>query len=207
MTHTLHRRGSEESLRDDFVVFAIAAQSVNAKGIAPKFEDFYKIVRKYNPSNTGDMKKGNMFVLGDEAVGTGMLDNSIVHAVFNDDETVTAVLKELKAADLGLSIVVSGIVHSVDQCCKKNGMQMHTVERSLGIWGKKEVLPDEPVLEISTMCGHGMIPFNLIDNLAADISANRISTEDAAVIIAKQCHCGVVNVPRVERILNMMAGK
>ena len=73
--------------------------------------------------------------------------------------------------------------------------------------GKKEVLPDEPVLEISTMCGHGMIPFNLIDNLAADISANRISTEDAAVIIAKQCHCGVVNVPRVERILNMMAGK
>jgi len=207
MTHTLHRRGTEESLRDDFVVFAIAAQSVNAKGIAPKFEEFYKIVRKYNPTNTGDMKKGNLFVLGDEAVGTGMLDNSIVHAVFNDEETVASVLKELKEADLGLSIVVSGIIHSIDQCCKKNGMKMHTVERSLGIWGKKEVLPSEPVLEISTMCGHGMIPFNLIESLVEDISANRISTTEAATTIARQCHCGIVNVPRVERILNVMASK
>lgn len=207
MTHTLHRRGNEDSLRDDFVVFAIAAQSVNAKGIAPKFEDFYRIVKKHNPSNTGDMKKGNEFVLGDEAVGRDMLDNSIVHAVFNDEKTVVKVLKELKEADLGLSIVVSGIIHSIDQCCRKNDMKMHTVERSLGIWGKRELLPDEPVLEISTMCGHGMIPFKLVDKMAEDISRNRITTRDAAVVIAKQCHCGVVNVPRVERILDMMAGK
>lgn len=207
MTHTLHRRGSEESLRDDFVVFAIAAQSVNAKGCSPKFEEFFDIVRKYNPSNMGDMKKGNMLVLGEEAVGSNMMDNSIVHAVFNDEETVTAVLKDLKKADLGLSIVVSGIIHSIDQCCKKNGMHMHTVERSLGIWGKKELLPEEPILEVSTMCGHGMIPFKLVDKMADDISKGKIKVKDAARIIAKQCVCGVVNVPRVERILSMMADK
>ncbi|MFP4482185.1 MAG: hypothetical protein ACLFN0_05245 [Thermovirgaceae bacterium] len=205
MTHTLHRRGSEESLKDDFVVFAIAAQSVNAKNSAPKFEKFFEIVKKHNPSNMGDMKKGNKYMLGLEGVGKDMMDNSIVHAVFNDEETLSVVLKELKTADLGLSIVVSGIVHSIDQCCRKNEMKMHTVERSLGIWGKKEKLPEEPVLEISTMCGHGMIPFDLVDKMAEEVANGKTKLKDAAETIASQCVCGVVNTPRVERILGMMA--
>ncbi|MBC7078158.1 MAG: hypothetical protein H5T92_07630, partial [Synergistales bacterium] len=133
MTHTLHRRGSAESLADDFVVFAIAAQGFNAEGAAKKFEKFFEIVKKYNPNNFGDMRTGNSLVAGEDVIRKSFKDNSIVHAVFNDEDTVTKVLKELKDADLGLSIVVSGLVHKTDECCKKVGLEMHTVEKSLGI--------------------------------------------------------------------------
>ena len=53
MSHTLHRYGTAENLKGDYVVFAIAAQTVNAKGIHPEFVEFEKIARKYNPVNFG----------------------------------------------------------------------------------------------------------------------------------------------------------
>lgn len=205
MTHTLHRRGSAESLADDFVVFAIAAQGFNAEGAAKKFEKFFEIVKKYKPNNFGDMRTGNSLVAGEEVIRKSFKDNSIVHAVFNDEDTVTKVLKELKDADLGLSIVVSGLVHKTDECCRKVGLEMHTVEKSLGIIGKTSRLPDESVLEVTTMCGHGMIAFNLVKKLADDVKKGRTSPDKAAKEIAKQCVCGVVNIPRVERLIKAMA--
>jgi hypothetical protein len=205
MTHTLHRRGSAESLADDFVVFAIAAQGFNAEGAAKKFEKFFEIVKKYNPNNFGDMRTGNSLVAGEDVIRKSFKDNSIVHAVFNDEDTVTKVLKELKDADLGLSIVVSGLVHKTDECCKKVGLEMHTVEKSLGIIGNTPRLPDESVLEVTTMCGHGMIAFNLVKKLADDVKKGRTSPDKAAKEIAKQCVCGVVNIPRVERLIKAMA--
>jgi hypothetical protein len=205
MTHTLHRRGSAESLADDFVVFAIAAQGFNAEGAAKKFEKFFDIVKKYNPNNFGDMRTGNSLVAGEDVIRKSFKDNSIVHAVFNDEDTVTKVLKELKEADLGLSIVVSGLVHKTDECCKKVGLEMHTVEKSLGIIGNTPRLPDESVLEVTTMCGHGMIAFNLVKKLADDVKKGRTSPNKAAKEIAKQCVCGVVNIPRVERLIKAMA--
>ncbi|WP_198470505.1 hypothetical protein [Acetomicrobium sp. S15 = DSM 107314] len=205
MTHTLHRRGSAESLADDFVVFAIAAQGFNAEGAAKKFEKFFDIVKKYNPNNFGDMRTGNSLVAGEDVIRKSFKDNSIVHAVFNDEDTVTKVLKELKEADLGLSIVVSGLVHKTDECCKKVGLEMHTVEKSLGIIGNTPRLPDESILEVTTMCGHGMIAFNLVKKLADDVKKGRTSPNKAAKEIAKQCVCGVVNIPRVERLIKAMA--
>ena len=205
MTHTLHRRGSAESLADDLVVFAIAAQGFNAEGAAKKFEKFFEIVKKYNPNNFGDMRTGNSLVAGEDVIRKSFKDNSIVHAVFNDEDTVTKVLKELKDADLGLSIVVSGLVHKTGECCKKVGLEMHTVEKSLGIIGKASRLPDESVLEVTTMCGHGMIAFNLVKKLADDVKKGRTSPDKAAKEIAKQCVCGVVNIPRVERLIKAMA--
>jgi hypothetical protein len=205
MTHTLHRRGSAESLADDFVVFAIAAQGFNAEGAAKKFEKFFDIVKKYNPNNFGDMRTGNSLVAGEDVIRKSFKDNSIVHAVFNDENTVTKVLKELKEADLGLSIVVSGLVHKTDECCKKVGLEMHTVEKSLGIIGNTPRLPDESILEVTTMCGHGMIAFNLVKKLADDVKKGRTSPNKAAKEIAKQCVCGVVNIPRVERLIKAMA--
>ena len=96
MSHTLHRYGiNEADLQDDYVVFAIAAQTVNAKGIHPQFREFEKIVMKYNPVNYGDMRTGNKFNVGMETVGSSYHDNSIVHAVFTDESTVTKVLKDI----------------------------------------------------------------------------------------------------------------
>lgn len=208
MSHTLHRYGHDKaSLEKDYIVFAIAAQTVNAKGIHPEFLEFEKIVKKYDPINYGDMKTGNSVKLDMDTISAQYRDNSIVHAVFNDKETVAAVLKDLAEADLKVSIVVSGLLEETAECCHKAGISPHTVEYSLGIMGKTELLPETPVVEISTMCGHGMVPFTLIKDLAARIEKGLISSHDAAQKLAALCHCGVFNPERAEEILNEMTKK
>jgi len=204
MTHTLHRRGTQDDLNDDYVVFAIAAQTVNAKGSSPKFKDFAEIVLKYNPVSFGDMKTGNKFNISIDKIHSEYRDNSIVHAVFKDEEIVAKVLKELKESDLGPSIVVSGLVQQTAECCQKAGIKPHTVEHSLGIHGKMELLPEEGVLEISTMCGHGMVAFSLVEDLAQRVNNGKMTAGDAANELARMCHCGVFNPDRAARIIKRM---
>lgn len=205
MTHTLHRRGTYENLQNDYVIFAIAAQTVNAKGTASLFQDFYNIVNKYNPVNIGDMVTGNMYSLAKNIIENGTKDNSIFHAVFTDVGTVAKVLKDLKEADLGLSIVVSGILEHVDKCCSEAGIQRHTMENSLGILGNTKKLPSEEVLQINTMCGHGMVAFNLIEHMAEMVRMGKKTAKEAAEELASQCHCGIVNPTRAAEILEEMA--
>lgn len=207
MTHSLHRQGTLENLENDYVILAIASQTVNAKGKAAVFNDFYKIIRKYNPVLYGDIRTGNALSVGHDAISEGFKDNSVVHGVFTDKETLTMVLKELYKADLGLSIVVSGIFDHVDNCCKNAGIQRHTVEHSLGFWGNTGKLPENEVLEVSTMCGHGMVAFNLIKHLVNEIKAGRKTPSAAAHELAVQCHCGIFNVARAVPLLEQMARK
>jgi len=204
MTHTLHRRGDAESLAGDYVVFAIAAQTVNAKGMAPKFKDFADIVLKYNPVSFGDMKTGNQFNVGISRIHNEYKDNSIVHAVFTDAETVAKVLKELSEAQLGPSIVVSGLLEQTAECCHQAGIEPHTAEHSLGIFGRTDLLPEEAVLQISTMCGHGMVAFSLVEHLVEEIKKGRTTVDKAARELARQCHCGVFNPDRAAKIMSAM---
>lgn len=206
MSHTLHRHGLDEAdLKDDFIVFAIAAQTVNAKGINPEFYVFEEIVSKYNPVNYGDMRQGNIYNIGFELLHNHYYDNSIVHAVFTDEDTVSAVLKDLYDANLHLSIVVSGLTEHTAECCHKAGIKPHTVEHSMGIWGRTEMLPTEDILRVSTMCGHGMISFNLIKYLADKVAKGSITSKQASERLAGLCHCGVFNPVRAARIIDKIA--
>lgn len=206
MSHTLHRYGiNEADLQDDYVVFAIAAQTVNAGGIHPQFHDFERIVLKYKPVNYGDMRTGNMFNVGVGKIGEKYYDNSIVHAVFTDEDTVARVLKDLYDANLDLSIVVSGLTEHTAECCHRAGIGPHTVEHSMGIWGRTERLPSEDVLRVSTMCGHGMISFNLIKELSERVAKGSMSSAAAAEKLAGLCHCGVFNPVRAARVIDKIA--
>jgi len=206
MSHTLHRYGiSEADLQDDFVVFAIAAQTVNAKGINPEFKVFEEIVTKYNPVNYGDMRTGNKFNVGMDVVNASYKDNSIVHAVFTDEDTVAKALKDLADANLNVSIVVSGLTEHTAECCHKAGIAPHTVNHSMGIWGKTERLPSEDVLRVSTMCGHGMISFNLIKDLSNKVAKGSMTSQQAAEKLAGLCHCGVFNPVRAARVIEKIA--
>ncbi len=204
MTHSLHRRGTEENLSNDYIVFAIAAQGINADGASAKFARFAEVVEKYEPVSFGDMKTGNVFSVGMEEIKKNFKDNSIVHAVFTDPDVVAEVLKELKEIDLGLSIVVSGLLEPVDRCCRQAGTPRHTVEHSLGIWGRTETLPGEKVLEVSTMCGHGMVAFGLVEEMVDRIKAGTTTPKEAALELARQCHCGIFNPVRAEKLLASM---
>lgn len=208
MSHTLHRRGTPENLKNDYVVFAIAAQSVNAAGSVPKFARFFEMARKYYPehiSSMGDMKTGNVFHVGLDAIEKGFRENSIVHAVFTDPEKVASFLSELKDEELGLSIVVSGLMEQTAECCGRSGIMPHTQEHSMGIWGKTSRLPEEHVLELSTMCGHGMISFGIIKKQVDLVKAGKTSPEKAADSLARLCHCGVFNPQRAVEIIRLMA--
>lgn len=205
MTHTLHRSGCRADLEDDFVVFAIAAQTVNARGAGEKFKRFGEIAAKYEPVSFGDMNTGNSFAVPVERIMEGMRGNSIVHAVFTSAEKVTEVLRELARDPLGPSIVVSGLMKEVAECCHRAETKPHTVEHSLGVWGRTDVLPEKRILNVSTMCGHGMVSFNLVRHLAQSVKEG-LPPEDAAREMAKQCHCGVFNPVRAARILRDLAG-
>ncbi|MBG0778116.1 MAG: hypothetical protein H0S85_16955 [Desulfovibrionaceae bacterium] len=205
MTHTLHRRGTEESLKTDFVVFAITAQSVNAKGMSPVFKKFFDIVKKYNPDNMGDMRQGSVLSVDYSTLVDNVQDNTIAHAVFNDADTVAKVVRELKEADTGASIVISGLRSETARIANATNVELHTQEVSLGIHGKTEKLPSEKVLAITTMCGHGMIASRLVETMVEKIKKGKITAHKAAMEIARQCTCGVGNIKRTESLLREMA--
>jgi hypothetical protein len=95
--------------------------------------------------------------------GEDLAYEGIGHAVYTDIDTVQKVLQDLKTFDLGISIVVSGIFDEVFEACKNAGMEPHTVNMSVGTWGKTELLPDQLILELCTMCGHAMISSKLAE--------------------------------------------
>jgi len=208
MTHSLHRQGTPENLQNDYVIFTMSAKGYNEAGSAAQMQEFLRIVRRHDPVNAGDMKTGNWFQVGPEKIEARIQDTSIVHAVFTDVDIVAAVLKEVQEADLGLSVVVSGLLGPVREMCCRLGVTPapHTVEHSLGVWGKVEALPGEETLEISTMCGHGMVSFGLIERAAADVKAGRSTPEEAARQLSEPCVCGIFNPVRAAELLRRMAG-
>ena len=62
MTHTLHRRGTAESFKNDYVLFAMSAKGVNEVGSKTRLKRFLEIIQQHNPVNMGDMKTGNSFI-------------------------------------------------------------------------------------------------------------------------------------------------
>jgi hypothetical protein len=203
MTNTLHRRGSPEDLTNDYVIFAHTARGVNYDGSGPKIKEFIKICKKYDPVNLGDARRGNILqhdINVDHLIAT-QEDGSGAAAVFRDLDTLQKVIEELIRADLGLSINVSGLLDEVRQCCRRAGIERHSVEHSLGIWGAKDRLPSRQVLELNTLCGHGMVSFNLIHKMVEYVKLRRLTPKKAASIMARCCECGVFNPARAEVLL------
>jgi hypothetical protein len=201
MSHTLHRCGKHDDLKNDFVVFCMSAKTVNAKGSGPKMRKFFEILKKYPAVNFGDVKTGSRFNSDWQTIRDGYKDQSVAHYVFSDAEVVGQILKELKEADLGLSVIVSGVFEKVGELCRQAGLPMHTVEYSGGVMGRTERLPKGPVLSITTMCGHGLVSANLVKKMATQVKKGKKSLPEAAAELAKPCMCGVFNAQRAERLL------
>ncbi len=209
MTNTLHRRGTPESLKNDYVIFCTLARGVNSEGSTPKIQEFIRICQKYNPANMGDARHGN--ILMDDVDIQKLLDQKEdgegAAAVFHDLDTLRKVMEDLIKADLGVSINVSGLLGDVQSCCRKAGIERHSAEHSLGIWGAKDRLPEREILEVNTLCGHGMVSFNLIRKMVEYVKLRRLTAREAAKTMAKCCECGAFNPVRAEKLLEKMAKK
>lgn len=208
MTHTLHRTGSKQSLRDDFVVLMMPSKDINHVGSAPKLRRFFELALENGAVKIGNCRCGNEYYQGGlENVVTKVPDRSVIHAVFTDERTLVSMLKALKREDLGLSVVVSGIFEKVGKCCKEAGLEKHTINQSMGHWGKVEKLPSAQVLELNTMCGHGMVTVALINKVVEEVKLGRTTAEKGAEELFKPCMCGIFNPHRAARLLKVLAGQ
>jgi len=206
MTNTLHRQGAVEDLERDYVIFTTTARGITRDGSAPKIHEFLRICKKYDPINTGSSKKGN--ILQDnihfEELVTALGDGATSAAVFTDLDTLKKVIAELIKADLGISINVSGLLYGVQECCRAGGTERHSVEQSLGFWGANDKLPERDVMEMNTLCGHGLVSFNFIRKMIDYVKMRRLTPAEAAKIMGKSCECAVFNTVRAEKLLEKM---
>jgi hypothetical protein len=89
-------------------------------------------------------------------------------------------------------------------CALRAGLEKHTVENSLGIFGRIRRLPSEEMLQLTTMCGHGMVPANLVEKVVAEIKRGKKTMREGAVELTRPCHCGIYNPVRAERLLKRL---
>ena len=201
MSHTLHRRGTPENLEKDYIVFSMSAKGINSENSYHALGEFLEIMDRHNWVNMGDMKTGGNYLVGKEAIMEGVQDTSIVHGVFDTKENMAAAVKDLKKADLGVSVIISGVLHNVHSAVVENGLEPHTVEVSLGIRGRTERLPEDDLLEVTTMCGHGMVSQSFVREMLIDIKKGRRTPEDAGNYLATPCVCGAFNPRRAQMLL------
>ncbi len=216
MTNTLHRYGDSDSFRDDFILFSIASPGINDEGAVEKQKEFLRICARHKPVNLGN---GNRATFKPERHlnptahwkrdttpdWSGVIDEvkkpGTCAAVFNSRENAEQALREVIDADLGLSVNMSTSVEGAKGCATSCGLQRHSVEYSLGFQDPHDHLPNSQVLTLATMCGHGMVSFNMARKMLDMVREGRRSPEQAVTTLARFCPCGAYNPARAQRIL------
>jgi hypothetical protein len=203
MSHSLHRYGTPENLQNDYTFYARTSRWVNREGCGPKLRKILEIVLSEKPVNYGSSHSGKSFKAGlDPEKYARTLDKAYgVACCFPDLEPIRNVLKKLKEEDIGISIVVSGLIDELVATAHSIGLKPHTAFLSLGIHGKKAALPEDRVLEMTTMCGHGMVASNLTQLVIEKVKSKEMTPEKGADLLAQPCPCGIFNTARCEALL------
>jgi hypothetical protein len=225
MTNTLHRfsehyaaepKPDPKPVDDDYIVFAMATRGVNDDDLVEKYRAFVRLALGHNPVNVGDATKGGLWrpqpelnplahwrresKPDPERLVNDIEGHTTVSAVFQRWEDMQAFVRDLVAADLGLSINISAPMDAAARCCRAAGLARHSVEYSLGFQGRVERLPERAVLELSTMCGHGMVSHAFTRKLVDWVKEGRRTPAQAACYLARFCICGVFNTARAETL-------
>jgi len=203
MTHSLHRIGSH--LENEIVFILTPSKGINSEGAEERIKTFLDIIVSNEPVHYGDDRVGNQYTAGYDEIVEKLEGITNIHAVFNDLKKAQKALKEIVEADLGLSVVVSGLFKNAKACCEASGIHYHSIEHSLGIWGNKARLPDEKPLAILTMCGHGLVSANLIQIMAEAVQKREKTAQEAAEEMAALCLCGIFSTERAALILTELA--
>ena len=53
------------------------------------------------------------------------------------------------------------------------------------------------------MCGHGMVATKLAQTILGDVKSEKITPQEGARILAKQCPCGLVNTERFDIVFGL----
>jgi len=190
MTHSLYRKGAIEDLKNDYVIISMLARGFNDKSPEVKKNHLRigEIFKQHNPTNL--LREGAWSV------------STVIQGCFSDIKDVKEILQTVKEEDLGVSVVVSGLISEVKDVCDDIGLKMHTVNLALGEFGKKELLPSEKTLEVTTMCGHHCVSSQSVEYYIDQIKKGKISLEKAAEKLTSPCVCGIFNTKRAMQVLS-----
>jgi hypothetical protein len=221
MTNTLHRFQRPDDPKDDYIVFTLTTSGVNDIGATERARAFLEAALKYNPVNinvhsaNGPMfrpeKKLNLHTLylrgRKETVSPDQMLKEMkppggrVLVVFDNKKALEEFLKEVKELDLGFSVNVSSLVDDVREMTPRTGVVPHSINYALGFRGSPYRLPDRNVLELTTLCGHGLISNNFARKMINMVKEKRVTPKKAAGYMSKFCVCGAFNTTRAVRIL------
>ena len=218
MTHTLHRYGDAESLRDDYVIFAMPAKGYSDANCTPALKRFLELALRHGPVNVGDATRGGAYrgrphvgplvhwfprMRPDfQAVVSDLDGYTVAAAVFDRPDKLEEFLREVAAADLGMCVNISAVTDAAQAVARRVGLTRHSVEYSLPFrFGRTELLPDRRTLELYTMCGHGMVSANMAQKMRDWVREGRRTPKQCAEYLARFCSCGVYNVSRAARLL------
>jgi hypothetical protein len=202
MTHTLHRIETDAIPERDFAILCMASQKFNDQGAAEKLKKIFNLLHDLNPDNIADDNLGGIYT--GETAGTilnHMNDKAYIGVAFAEEEKLREALRRLKEADLGMSVVVSGNFEIVFKMMKEVGLKPHTVNMSLGTFGKTEILPKKEVLEITCMCGHGMVSREHVETAMAAVKSKKLTSSQSGRELAHSCTCGIFNPKRAEKLI------
>ncbi len=205
MSHSLHRYGTVEQLQNDYTFYARTSRYVNREGCGPKLRTILQILLEDKQvNNFGSSHSGKSYVAGLKPEEYALtLDKAYgVAACFSDKEAIQSILKKLKEADTGISIVISGLIDEIVKIAKELDLKPHTAFLSLGIHGKRALLPEDRVLEIATMCGHGQVATRLTKAVVERVKVGKMTPEAGARLLAQPCPCGIFNTTRCTGILD-----
>ena len=210
MTHSLHRAGTIEDLGCDYVIIMRAEKGYNQAGSAGICRELLYLFQKHGAVNItgarGPNYKGNILETSLESIEEQFKAGNSPYCVFDTKENLESFLGELKEKDYGLSVVVSGLYDTIQSICDRIGITLHTSNHSLGVWGNTALLPDGPVLEITTMCGHGQVSRYLVDDLVEKVKKGSMTMEKAGIELGTPCVCGLFNPKRAELLLRKLTG-
>lgn len=223
MTNTLHRYGTAESFNDDIIVFAMCGKGINDEGSVPKLQKFLSLAVPFSPVNMGDGAHGGALRASKklnptshwkrdqepnfQAVVEGLDKAGTAAVVFDKRENAIGFVKAVKEADLGLCVNISTAVEGAEEILDAAGLCRHSINYSCGFQGHTEKLPSTQVLQLTTMCGHGMISQTMARKMIDFVKEGRRTPREAAKYMSRFCVCGVYNPQRAERIIEVARKK
>ncbi len=208
MSHSLHRVGTVENLQNDFTIIVRPERGYNNVGSREKQQKVLQALFDCNACNItaarGEHFKGNIHETSIENIVAGVGEGQSVFAAFDSQENLEKFLRFMIDGDFGLSVVVQGLCDRVNESLSRVGLKMNTTNHSLGVWGKTSRLHDKNILEITTMCGHGIVSPYLAMDCIEQVKAGHMTAHEAAIVLSKPCICGIFNTTRAEELIKQL---
>lgn len=203
MTHSLHRCGRSQD--KDFVWLLYHARGINDENLLARLRQAVGIAEDVGSVNWGDVKSGPVVCLRPEEIKARLTEKSRLRGAFCTRGQVARFLRKMKQADLGLCVTISGPLEEVLDSCRQAEITPHTINYSLGVFGRTDLLPNEDVLALTTMCGHHMVPDAVAAGMREKVRKGKATPQEAALEMATLCPCGIFNQQRAAELLKECA--